>query len=516
MAFSAFKSNRSKSVTPLSRTNETTFDLSPPNDLFTIKIDNPLYCCSSSASSSSSTNDNNAKIEKAGSLNEEAASGRARRGRSVSRSSGIGNQSSERRLRSVSRSSGIGSNNGRGLRSVSRSSGVGSQASARSSRSISRGHYDNSETDIEHQYKSTSNSQGKGDDKSVASKGPKNSIISDEEFVDKEQTKNLTTWTSRHPVSEFSDAPSSFCRARSWEDYISTSSFSEVEDTKPLMRHILLTDVDSDNAIFQTIRSETCMAAPESRDNIDNVFWSEDPSIHTTENIIDIPPEFLDPEELYCDEYVSKLEQAKERARKLRADLAIEEQREQELSRIVENISHAPTISKPRKPRPKRRASMEKTRMSRQLAEEAMNYFDECVSISTFESSDFSSFEDPQSNSAAGVNRMSSSRFSDTVIYHEELDCQTQCFHSVDGSDTPLDETMKLSYAHDHDIRQFVNKFEKGSRKESFEHQSTKTNYSAEEYSVGAKSESLVFDAFILRNRIEYGGLLLCNGRTFS
>lgn len=36
--------------------------------------------------------------------------------------------------------------------------------------------------------------------------------------------------------------------------------------------------------------------------------------------------------------------------------------------------------------------------MSKCLAEEAMSYFDECVSISTFDSSDFSSQEDPPIN----------------------------------------------------------------------------------------------------------------------
>lgn len=36
--------------------------------------------------------------------------------------------------------------------------------------------------------------------------------------------------------------------------------------------------------------------------------------------------------------------------------------------------------------------------MSRRLADEAMAYFDECVSLSTFDSSDFSSQEEPPFN----------------------------------------------------------------------------------------------------------------------
>lgn len=50
--------------------------------------------------------------------------------------------------------------------------------------------------------------------------------------------------------------------------------------------------------------------------------------------------------------------------------------------------------------------------MSRHLAEEAMNYFEECVSISTMDSTDFSSPEDPQSNSILNSQPKGNSRFS--------------------------------------------------------------------------------------------------------
>lgn len=39
--------------------------------------------------------------------------------------------------------------------------------------------------------------------------------------------------------------------------------------------------------------------------------------------------------------------------------------------------------------------------MSKRLTEEAMSYFDECVSISTFDSSDFSAPEDPPPRSSS-------------------------------------------------------------------------------------------------------------------
>lgn len=56
-------------------------------------------------------------------------------------------------------------------------------------------------------------------------------------------------------------------------------------------------------------------------------------------------------------------------------------------------------------------SSIERLKVSRHLAEEAMNYFEECVSISTMDSTDFSSPEDPQPNSVVNVPPNSNSRF---------------------------------------------------------------------------------------------------------
>ena len=56
-------------------------------------------------------------------------------------------------------------------------------------------------------------------------------------------------------------------------------------------------------------------------------------------------------------------------------------------------------------------SSIERLKASRHLAEEAMNYFEECVSISTMDSTDFSSPEDPQPNPIVSVPPKSNSRF---------------------------------------------------------------------------------------------------------
>ncbi|KAM0006875.1 hypothetical protein Hdeb2414_s0002g00061601 [Helianthus debilis subsp. tardiflorus] len=98
-------------------------------------------------------------------------------------------------------------------------------------------------------------------------------------------------------------------------------------------------------------------------------------------------------------EYAKELEASQERARKLRSDLAIEEHHRQELSRILKETLPEPKTSSSHRSRLGRKSSSERKKMSKRLTDEAMSYFDECVSISTFDSSDFSAAEDPSVNS---------------------------------------------------------------------------------------------------------------------
>ncbi|KAM3273937.1 hypothetical protein ACQJBY_043236 [Aegilops geniculata] len=276
---------------------------------------------------------------------------------------------------------------------------------------------------------------------------------------------------------------------------------------------------------------------------------------------IEIPLEF-DPDsvELAPDitEYTSKLKQSHERARKLRADLAVEEQREQELSRMLKGIVTVPSLSETHKRRPRRKSSIERLRVSRHLAEEAISYFEECVSISTLDSTDFSSLEEPHQNSGGTVPRKSNSRFllkggsssleshfpTDRHNYNEESDNQTQCSMSItgsdvsdsvvfshakspglgtrnnssddfDGFDTPRSKSSCFSFKHEPakavdkcDVRQYIRSFSRVISEE-------RSNYCADDYAVQKVSENRLTDMVAFKNQIEYGGLVLCNIRTF-
>lgn len=93
-------------------------------------------------------------------------------------------------------------------------------------------------------------------------------------------------------------------------------------------------------------------------------------------------------------DYTAKLEQSEKRARDLCAELAAEEQRRQELARIVGELLSESKPSKTKRPSRTRRNSADRKDMSECLNEEAQKYFDEFINISNFEDSEFSSFEE--------------------------------------------------------------------------------------------------------------------------
>ncbi|KAF0907307.1 hypothetical protein E2562_015808 [Oryza meyeriana var. granulata] len=301
----------------------------------------------------------------------------------------------------------------------------------------------------------------------------------------------------------------------------------------------------------------------------DNTDLAPDIEHHSTKlqrEQMKIPIEF-DPDsaELSPDitEYTTKLKQSHERARKLRADLAVEEQREQELSRVLKGIVTAPNFTEAHKRRPRRKNSIERLKVSKHLAEEAMNYFEECVSISTLDSTDFSSLEDPQINSAVSVPQKSSNTFfnkggssisephhpTDRHWHNEESDNQTQCSISLtgsdvsgshtfshtmmtlisrtannssddlDGFDTPQSRSSCFSFTHEptktvegDDVEQYLRSFGRGISKDLREKGSS---YCDDDYVFQKMNADLLMDIVAFKNRVNFGGLLICNIRRF-
>ncbi|KAL5076629.1 hypothetical protein RYX36_015613 [Vicia faba] len=181
--------------------------------------------------------------------------------------------------------------------------------------------------------------------------------------------------------------------------------------------------------------------------------------------------------------------------------------------------------------------------MSKRLAEDAKAYFDECVSLSTFDSSDFSSQEDPPlsmvgpptpsrlteassntppSNFQSGTREQSHHIHYDTMQPPASIDSEEAIHEQVSSTADSKETDSKhcFSFAQkpsegttaQQDIQQYIKKFEKSVSKLP----SMRSSYGDMcDYSFQSSAESLLIDRVMLRSRIESGRFLLCGGGNF-
>ncbi|KAG9458481.1 hypothetical protein H6P81_002989 [Aristolochia fimbriata] len=542
---------RSRSVSAFSRSYTDPSKVSSLSNTvdFSNKRDNPLFSTSNSSSPEGFEPENPIRIAKF-----EDALARLDESTPKTTDSGV---LDGRRGRSVSRSSDSSKQFSGPRREVGRS--LSRVDTGRQRRSVSRGPHGNSESEAEYELTLPANLRNKSNNSSVANsqKGVDQSTNASRVT---EQSKSSQTWSSRHPLLDNSNGVTSYTRGKSKEDGICSNSQSEAEEKtiRSVFEQIKTSQNDQtegdagSHGIYETVRTEVRRAISEIRNDLANAVRGKNAAIFSTTNVTDIPPELVNPNaiELLSDirrEYATKLEQSQVRARKLREDLAIEEQRGQELSRILKEVLPNPKTPETSHSRPRRKTSIERRKMSKRLTEEALNYFDECVSISTFDSSDFSAPEDPVFNSFAvtsslgGSGSTASTPISNDRIYRKkELDNQSQASFIHDLSDlTPCSSSCEIIQSSTNidqinlsgdpnlislasteienvnDIRNLVKKFEKGRQNEASEPCNTGPRYNADEYNFCMSAERILFDRIIFRNRIESGDLLLCNIRIY-
>ncbi|BBG96773.1 hypothetical protein Prudu_005683 [Prunus dulcis] len=386
---------------------------------------------------------------------------------------------------------------------------------------------------------------------SILSDGKKGALVrsSSDELDD---LKGLRTWSSQH--SQDSDANLSCLQSTNWEDGVSVAgslSGTEEKTVKAVCERMNmdlghshlsvqgkhLEDDNPSTSIYETVRSEVRRAISEIQNDLESAMRRSNAPALATTDIADIPPDL----KRIC----QKLEQSRERSRKLQSDLAVEEHRGQELSRILKEVLPDPKTSNVPKSRPGRKASIERRKMSKRLTEEAMSYFDECVSLSTFDSSDFSSPEDPplnlvgfttpvgksmsllQASSTAAVTNNSNSCHNDKqglIIENQYTnDRHASGLMASSGPREPqispnsanMPQDWKFSFAHkptetlelQPDIMKYARHFEKGIEKDDTELQIVRSNYyDLGEYNLQAAAQSYMFDRVLYRNRIESGG----------
>lgn len=512
------------------------------NDDFLIKRDNPLF--SSSNSPPAEVVDSKSDQIPATKLKATSAED-TRRGRTVSRNADAGEPTS-----------GIG-------RSLSRVD-AGRRHRSVSRHPVARGQYGNSESEVEQEDCLLVNYKGGNNLNTTANNGKKSGLVrSSSDMLD--QMKCWRTPSDQSFAFQFPEGSTtnlSYLRTPDREDGVSTNSFSEAEEKtiKAVCEQMKSRQGDrlggdaSAGGIYETVRSEVRRAISDIQNDLENAMRRTNTTAIASASVTDIPPDLVSPGavELVSDirrEYAKKLEQSQERARKLREDLEIEEHRQLELSRILKEVLPVPKTSNVPKSRPGRKSSIERRKMSKRLNEEAMAYFDECVSLSTFDSSDFSSPEDPSLDTVASTPAIgsaalprASSIMSATYSPNSCLDDdqedwftrgqdavdltasssskeQPQAQESLMSSDKILGRKFSFScrpsesVEFQEDIMKYVRNFEKGMEKVNLNAQTvTRNHYDLDEYNLGASQQNLLFDRVFFKNRIEFGSLLLCGG----
>ncbi|KAG5539305.1 hypothetical protein RHGRI_019763 [Rhododendron griersonianum] len=518
---------RSHSVSALSRTHHHLPQRDVASD-FSNKRDNPLFWTTASPPPD----------EEVGSSAPAAETGSAERGRSVVRNSDhVGKKVVE-----------SGKKKDVPGRSLSRVD------TGRRRRSVSRSHYAAYESEVERDSVVLFNSRSKVSSDVGANRGKKDNLV-------RNAADMRGRSTDRQPLKP-KDTSASYLQVPNGEDGISAGSFLEAEEKtiKAVCEQMKTIQGDqmgrgdtAANGIYETVRSEVRRAISDIQNDLGSVIQRNNATSIACTNVADIPPDLVNPGavELVLDirrEYATKFEESQERATKLRADLAVEEHRGQELSRILKEILPDPKTNNVQKSRPRRKHSSERTKMSKRLTEEAMAFFDECVSISTFDSSDFSAPEDLPLNSvgtttpvcgiaslAQGSSSISSAgclnykQESGGHVMHSQTDSSFTANSSTDepminqaslsgGNNAELGQKSRFSFSRKPtenaglrlDITNYIKSIEKEYENGGGNSETSKSNYYDGLFN--GYTENLLFDRVLLKNQIDSGSLHLCGG----
>ncbi|XP_057870192.1 uncharacterized protein LOC131076867 isoform X2 [Cryptomeria japonica] len=299
-------------------------------------------------------------------------------------------------------------------------------------------------------------------------------------------------------------------------------------------------DTDA-SGLNEAIRSEVQRAVAEIKFDLEQAIEKKSPSPPPPSGSISAP-QFKSKDDIR-EEYIAQLLQSEKRARDLWAQFAEEEKRCQELTKIVKNLLPDPQLSQNQKPSRTRKNSAERRKMSKRLTEAAENYFDECVSISTFEDSEMSSLEELENHSPAQDVRREKERSymgsTQDISSYKEAAKNARIEHSKsnrsssdgrtskgkslqntsDFSQRSIESKMSFSTRNHADktknknlekkVQSFGNATQEGSMKSRFVESSS--SYQDDEFLSRAYNDAILIENLKVKSIIDFGGLLLCN-----
>ncbi|CAA6672377.1 unnamed protein product [Spirodela intermedia] len=212
--------------------------------------------------------------------------------------------------------------------------------------------------------------------------------------------------------------------------------------------------------------------------------------------------------------YTSKLEESEKRKQDLLAELAAEEQRGQELSKIVKELLPGTNQTTPVRQSRFRKRSNDKSKISKHLFEEAEKYFEDF--ISSVDDTDISSFDGEKSDggstiggctksNAVGETQAGPARTASSLVDTDGLVLPWLEWETFNDG-TPLSGKSKEPSALHSSVRSMSSH---GSCSPGNTHERS-SSFSMDDYAHLEHVEDFLFEVLLQRRRIDSGTLVLC------
>ncbi|XP_062229225.1 uncharacterized protein LOC133927014 isoform X2 [Phragmites australis] len=326
----------------------------------------------------------------------------------------------------------------------------------------------------------------------------------------------------------------------------STSSHSFRSRNQKAVRAVYTLDkerpvCDEDgNALYDVMCKEVRQAVEEIRTQLEKAVTKSEPSEKTSSD--------AQPTQVITElrrSYTSKLEESELRKQELLAQLAVEEQRGHELTKIVrELLPSSKKNANPERQLQHRRRSNDRSRMSKRLTEEAEQYFEDF--LSNVEDTDFSSFDGERSDTSSTrkdvllhamtetpvvLPKVTSPAEADGVVlpwlqWETSNDLTSPCKTKAQGESTACSTSNHNMSSRgswspgDHDSScatkdKLLTRFEEvGIRRSSCPDYARGSSFHFDDYLHLRGCEDLLFEKWRQKERIDSGGLVLCSRST--
>ncbi|KAK9086032.1 hypothetical protein Sjap_026443 [Stephania japonica] len=407
----------------------------------------------------------------------------------------------------------------------------------RRSLSVAPCQFSDSESDLDPLNRSSSNANIKGNNWRASARKP----------TTPNHQRALKRSLSHKEFSKFQDGYSSHSSALTDDENRDVRSHKDgtLRSVCALKKTGDPTEAMVDTGLYKAMQKELRHAVEEMRIELEQVMVHAKPSgladrdhVHSSE--LDV----LEAVDLIRKKCRTKLEQSEKRKQDLLAEMALEEQRDRELSKIVQEIIPETRISAvPETPSRARTKGIERSRASQRLTEEAEKYFEDF--LSNVEDTDISSMDGEKSDASSkfGVRTKLSdhgTRCLDSVPIPKvptsapvELDGVMLPWLEWDAADVLVTPTRDLhdmlqgvlspAYSKSNCLSSSHGSWSPGGESPCVISREDKSSrYSGQfaatepdEYLYSQSNEEVIFECWRQRVRRDSGGLLLCTRRAF-